>query len=212
MKNGENSKTPSLEYPKPDSFGSWPILTSEEDIARNAGIDKGKLDRVFEMQDFLFGGQNSSAVVVRNGQIVYEHASFMGLHTSRFDVWSCTKSVTGTAWGLLFEDSRNGRLKDGLQVDLDTPAYRFLPQILALSDLRKSGITIGQLLSMTSGIKGEDQGLYGVPTTAQNGPLEHALGYCDNRYERSAAELSHEPGIEWEYSDPCLTSAPLGQN
>lgn len=192
-------------YPHADSAGGWPILTDASDIEHFAGMDKAKLDHVFELQDFLFGGQNSAAVVVRKGKIVYEHASFMGLPTSRFDVWSCTKSITGTAWGMLLDDSRNGRLKDGLYVDLATPAYQFIPQTEPLTDPRKKKITIGQLLSMTSGIKGEDHGLYGVPTDGKIGPLEHALGYSDNRFGRSAAELFGEPGSVWEYSDPAFS-------
>ncbi len=209
MEADNNPTTPAVKSPTSNSVGGWSILTSADDIVRHAGMDKAKLDRVFEMQDFLFGGQNSSAIVVRNGHIVYEHGSFMGLSTSRFDVWSCTKSVMGTAWGLLIDDSRNGRLRDGLQIDLDTPVYQFLPQSAPHSDPRKSEITIGQLLSMTSGIKGEDHGLYGVPTNAQTGPFEHAMGYSDNRYGRSAAELSGDPGTVWDYSDPAFAHLSL---
>ena len=93
-------------YPESESSGSgWNRLSSDNALADKAGIDIKGLDQHFELQDFLFGGQNFSAVIVRHGQIVYEHASFMGLATSRFDIWSCTKSVTGTAWGMLLDDT-----------------------------------------------------------------------------------------------------------
>ena len=202
----ENGKPQNTEFvfPKSESSSGWEFLTADIDTKQVAGVDHAKLDLIFELQDFLYGGQNWAAVVVRHGRIVYEHASFMGLATSRFDVWSCTKSLTGTAWGLLLDDSRNGRLKDGLQIDLDTPAYQYLPEAAPLSDPRKAQITIGHLLSMTSGIKGEDHGLFGLPTNPEVGPLEHAFGYCDNRYGRSAATLSAEPGTVWEYSDPAF--------
>ena len=51
----------------------------------------------------------------------------MTLPGSRFDVWSCTKSFTGTAWGLLLEEGRKGTLPNNLKIDLDSPAYSFLP-------------------------------------------------------------------------------------
>ena len=73
----------------------------------------------------------------------------MTMPSSRFDVWSCTKSLTGTAWGLLLEDSRQERLPNRQQVDLDSPAYNFIPQGHPLSDPRKEAITIRQLLTMT---------------------------------------------------------------
>lgn len=191
--------------PEPEKGSGWEVLTSDNDHLQKAGVDRSRLERVFELQDFLFGGQNWAAVIVRDGRIVHEHASFMGLATSRFDVWSCTKSLTGTAWGLLFDDSRKGLLKGGLQISIDTPAYQYLPEAAPLSDPRKSRITIGQLLSMTSGIKGEDHGLYGVPTGPDAGPFEHAFGHQANRYGRSAATLSAEPGSVWEYSDPAFS-------
>ena len=196
-------------YPESDTGGSgWSILSSEKELTDEAGINKKGLDQLFELQDFLIGGQNFSAVIVRHGRIVYEHASFMGLATSRFDIWSCTKSVTGTAWGMLLDDSRQGRLQ-GPAIDLDTPAYQFLPERSPISDPCKSKITIGHLLTMTSGIKGEDHGMYGVPTKAGNGPLEHALGHCNNRFGRSAAVLANNPGTHWEYSDPAFAHLSL---
>ncbi|OED39982.1 serine hydrolase [Chromatiales bacterium (ex Bugula neritina AB1)] len=196
-------------YPEPDSGAGWSYLTSVRDTDIRAGMNRAKLDQLFELQDFLFGGQNQATVIIRKGEIVCEHASFMGLATSRFDIWSGTKSLTGSAWGMLIDDSRNGKLPGRLQIDLDTRAYQFLPESTPLSDTRKNEITIGQLLSMTSGIKGEDHGLYGVPTAAGTGPFEHALGFGDNRYGRSAALLATNPGSGWDYSDPAFAHLSL---
>ncbi len=113
-----------------------------------------KIDRLFELQSILFGGCSWNAVIIRNGYLVCEHATFMTLPTSRFDVWSCTKSVTGMAWAMLLEDSRQGRLPNGQKVNLGSPAYAFIPQSNPLSDPRKESITIRHLLTMTSGITG----------------------------------------------------------
>lgn len=195
-------------YPPSESQGGWPCLATEE-IASKANMDASKLDRLFDLQSILFGGCSWNAVIIRNGYLVREHATFMTMATSRFDVWSCTKSVTGTAWGLLLEDSRQGRLPNGQQVDLDSPAYVFIPDGLPLSDPGKEAITIRHLLSMTSGIPGESKGIYGTPTITGEGPYEHALGRCANSDGKWVDKLAAEPGTRWDYSDPALTHLSL---
>jgi CubicO group peptidase (beta-lactamase class C family) len=62
---------------------------------------------------------------------------------------------------------------------------------------------------MTSGIAGEATGLYGVPTTIDQGPFEHALGYCNNRYGKKTDTLIAEPGMKWDYSDPAMAHLSL---
>lgn len=185
------------------------VVDTEGDIRVRAGMEKARLSQLFELQDFLLGGQTFSLVVIRGGHLVAEHHSFMGLASSRYDVWSCTKSFTSIAWGMLLADSRAGQLPGGVQIDLDSPAYAHLPPELAVCDAPKSEITIGHLLSMTSGIPGEAHGLYGVPTATGTGPFEHALGYCANRYGRSASTLVAAPGTVWDYSDPAMAHLSL---
>ena len=196
-------------YPPAESQGGWRYLENAEEIYKHAKMYAEKLARVFELQDFLFGGYTASTVIIRHGYLVKEHSSFMGLPSSRFDIWSCTKSFTGLAWGLLFEDSRKGLLPEGKKVDLDSLAYSFLPEAYPLSDERKEAITIRQLLSMTSGIAGEALGLYGLPTETGHGAFEHALGHCANRYGKWAAKLSADPGTVWDYSDPATAHLSL---
>ena len=186
-------------FPPPESAGGWRLATDDQPAAE-AGVDAASLRQTFELQDFLFGGQNWACVVIRKGQLVAEHGSFMGLPTSRFDIWSCTKSFTGAAWGMLLEDSRAGRLPGGHQVSLDSLAYDFLPEAQPLSDPRKARVTIRHLLSMTAGIPGEDHAIYGTPTATGVGPFEHALGHAPSRYGRSTATLAAEPGDKWDYS------------
>lgn len=195
-------------YPPPESKGTWRHLESADDVLNYASMDAAKLERVFELQDFLFGGTSSATVIIRRGYLVREHSSFMGLASSRFDIWSCTKSFTGLAWGLLLEDSRQGRLDKGQKVELDSPAYAFL-EGYPLSDSRKESITIRHLLSMTSGIAGESLGVYGVPTATGQGPFEHALGRCPNRYGKWVDKLAAEPGTQWDYSDPAMAHLAL---
>jgi CubicO group peptidase (beta-lactamase class C family) len=147
-------------------------------------MDPARLDRMQEAQELVHGGDSWAMTIIRHGYLVRECLTFNVLVPTRFDIWSGTKSFTGTAWGLLLDDSRQGRLPQRQQVDLDTPAYTCIPEGYPLSDPRKEEVTIRQLLSMTSGIPGEDSGLRGLPTATGDGPFEHALGRCPNRFGR----------------------------
>lgn len=196
-------------YPPSEAQGGWRWLDTPEDVRKQAGMDAHKLEQLFELQTYLFGSASWGIVIIRNGYLVREHYTFMGLFSSRFDVWSCTKSFTGTAWGMLLEDSHQDRLPGGKTVDLDSPAYAYIPEGHPLSDPRKKEITIGHLLSMTSGIPGEAMGIYGVTTATGNGQFEHALGRCPNRYGRWVDKLAAEPGTKWDYSDPAIAHLSL---
>jgi CubicO group peptidase (beta-lactamase class C family) len=173
------------------------------------GFDPDRLDLALELQSLFHGTYAWAIVIIRNGWLVRESCTFTVLPATRFNVWSCTKSVSGTAWGLLFDDSREGRLAGGLRVDLDTPAYSLIPDGEPLTDPAKARITIGHLLTMTSGIPGEDHGMYNVTTPPGEGPFEHALGRCPSRYGRWADKLVAEPGTAWEYSDPAFAHLSL---
>eukprot|EP01052_Picozoa_sp_SAG31_P052027 SAG31_NODE_12642_length_927_cov_1.700483_2_plen_226_part_01 len=61
-------------------------------------------------------------------------------------------------------------------------------------------VTIRHLLSMTSGIPGEDHAIYGTPTATGVGPFEHVLGNAPSRYGKRVATLVAEPGERWDYS------------
>jgi CubicO group peptidase (beta-lactamase class C family) len=202
--------TPSQDYcPPPESKGGWRWIVEPDEVRALAGMDPERLDLVRQRQEFLYGGDSWSVVIVRHGYLAREFSSFNILTTTRFDIWSGTKSFTGTAWGLLLEDSRQNNLPNDQQVALDSRAYSFLPEGYPLSDPRKEDIAIRHLLTMTSGIPGEGKGLFNTVTSPDHGPFEHALGHSPNRYGIWADELSAEPGARWEYSDPAFAHLSL---
>lgn len=125
----------------------------------------------------------------------------MTLPQSRFDIWSCTKSFIGFAWLLLIDEiKKNSKFKNKI-INLDTYIYEFLPKSFIEKDIRKKKIKLHHLLSMTSGIPGEKEGIFGLVTSSNKGPFEFALGECDNRYGKSTSKLLSEPGTKWDYSD-----------
>ncbi len=203
-------------YPPSESRGGWRYLRDPDEIRSLAEMDPDTLDLARQEQEFLYS-DSSGIVIIRHGYLVREYYSFNVLIPTRFDIWSCTKSLTGTAWGILLDDEQKRRCiassagpgNEDSAVNLDSPAYAYLPEGYPLSDPRKERITIRHLLSMTSGIPGEQAGVMGMPTVTWHGPFEHALGRCPNRYGRWADRLNGEPGTVWDYSDPAIAHLAL---
>lgn len=196
-------------YPPPESQGGWRFCHSPKEVRDLAGLDARRLQQVGESQMLLYGGDSWSIVVIRHGYLAWEFHTFNILFPTRFDIFSGTKSFTGTAWGMLLEDCREGLYQGFELLNLESPAYALIPESYPLSDPRKEAITLQHLLSMTSGIPGEDHGLIGMPTATGVGPFEYALGKAPNRYGRWADRLVSDPGKSWDYSDAAIAHLSL---
>ena len=184
-----------MNFPKSETKGGWKFLKKN----KNVNIKKIRTE-INRQQDF-FGNYPNSIVIIKDGYVVHEHNSFMTLPQSRFDVWSCTKSFTGFAWFLLLDEIKKISKFKKIKIDLDTYVYKLLPNSFIEKDVRKKKIKLHHLLSMTSGIPGENEDVYGLVTKSNKGPFEFALGLCDNRYGKSTSKLSSKPGTKWDYSD-----------
>jgi CubicO group peptidase (beta-lactamase class C family) len=187
-------------YPPSESAGGWRRCQLDDEIRNNAGMDPQRLRLIGQTQLQVFGGP-WAIVIVRNGFLVAEWFGVPAMPATTFDIWSCTKSATGIAFGMLFEDSRNHRLPGGAKIDLDSRAYDFIPEGSPLTDSRKDKIQVKHLLSMTSGIPGESEGLISIPVKPGGGEFELALGRDPGRFGISAANLTSNPGERWDYSD-----------
>jgi CubicO group peptidase (beta-lactamase class C family) len=164
-------------YPSPEAGDGWRRCRSDDDIRKKAGMDPQRLNLIAQTQAQLYSGPWAIAIV-RNGYLVREWFGVPAMPATTFDVWSCTKSATGIAFGMLFEDSRNHKLPHKQEIDLESTAYNFIPEGKPLSDPRKEKIKLKHLLSMTSGIPGETQGLLGIAVVTGNGEFELALAGC----------------------------------
>ena len=188
-------------FPVPESQGGWRYLNGPEEIRTAAGMEPRKLELFCRNHEFVYGGDSWSVAIIRHGWLVKEIQTFNVANHSRFDIWSGTKSFTGTAWGLLLDDSRNGKLPPEKAVDLESFAYKYIPEGYPLTDALKEKIKVKHLLSMTSGLPGESTGILGMPTAVDSGPFECALGKTANRFGLWAGKLTAEPGSRWDYSD-----------
>ncbi len=187
-------------FPPTEAQGGWRALRTPEEVREIGGMDPRRLALGAEHNAFQ-ASTTSSLVVIRHGWLVAEWYEASALATTRYDIWSATKSVTGTAYGILFDERPD--------LSLETRVYEHLPEGHPLTDPRKAGITLGHLLSMTSGIPGAAEGIAAIPTRTGDGPFEAALGFkpCWTRRwgeERWASTLTAPPGERWDYSDPAF--------
>ncbi len=195
-------------YPPSESAGGWRRCSNDEEVRTQAHMDPHRLQLIAQSQLQFYGGPWAIAIV-RNGYLAAEWFGMPAMPATTFDVWSCTKSATGIAFGMLFEDSRNGKLPGNAKIDLDSAAYDFIPEGRPLTDPRKAKIQIKHLMSMTSGIPGQALGLASTPVAPGRGEYELALGRDPSRFGISAATMTAEPGAVWDYSDAAFAHLSL---
>lgn len=145
-------------FPPPDSAGGWRTLTVPKEIQQKTGLDVQKLDAVF---DYIQGSsQNGGLLVVRHGWLVYERYFGRASREATPNTSSCGKSFTSIAVGILMHE-RPDLFPHGLDQKVYTSRY-LPPEAFPVTDPRKSGIKLGQLLTMTAGLSGNSPGyIYG---------------------------------------------------
>ena len=153
----------------------WRSCKNDEEVRSLAGMDPQKLNLIRDQQLQVFQGP-WSIVIIRHGYLVAEWFGVPTMPHTTFDVWSCTKSATGLAFGLLLDDSLHHKLPHDAQITLDTPVYDFVPEGHPLTDPEKQKIKLRNTLTMTSGIAGESRGVIGLAVAPRSGEYEFALG------------------------------------
>jgi len=125
-----------------------------------------------------------AVVIVRHGRIVWERYWGGWNEASTDNSWSMAKSVTSALVGIAIDE---GKIKG-----LDESAADFIPEWRGTS---REKITVGYLLSMTSGLSWAM--LYDPPVgdTIRMLQKDDQLAYALDR------QLYREPGTDWYYSD-----------
>lgn len=133
--------------------------------------------------------QVNSMLVVRHGYLVYEHYWNGFTAKDGHDVRSVTKSVVSALVGIA--------LRDGHLQSLDQTVQQLLAQHLpADADPKLRGVTLKQLLTMTSGLAGDDPSIGGdeaIWSRMAMSPdwVAHILG----------RQIENEPGERFAYSN-----------
>src|SRR5580704_13132776 len=96
-------------YPPSESAGGWRRCGNDDEVRNKAGMDPQQLRFIEQIHLQMYEGPWVIAIV-RHGYLVREWFGVPAMPATTFDVWSCTKSATGIAFGLLLDDSRHHKL------------------------------------------------------------------------------------------------------
>lgn len=204
-------------FPLPDSRGGWRSVTDAAGARRVAEMSREGLNAAFEVA--AGSTRNGGLLVLRNGWLVYERYFGRGHRDAAPNLASCGKSFTSIALGILMAE-RPELFPDGLAQKVFTPAY-FPPEAFPLSDPRKTGIRLGQLLAFTAGIRGNNPSYVDEKEVALDPPGpdgwqaavdDVALGrrdMTDQGRRVSAATLWCEPGGGYSYASASIHLASM---
>ena len=185
---GQRSTVSSQQRPAaPRQRDYWPTNGWRSAPPKAEGMDPAVLAAIAGNVASLYP-QVRSVLVVRHGYLVYERY-WQGMTASDGnDVQSVTKSVVSALVGIALGD---GKLKS-----LNQPVGELLARHLPPdADPRLAQVTLEQLLTMTSGLAGDDPSLGGDPRVSQRQGasrdwVHHILG----------RRLATDPGSSFAYS------------
>ncbi len=190
-------------YPSPDAQGGWRTLTDSAKIRAKTGVDTAKLDQAFEYIQQT--SQHGGLLVVRHGYLVYERYFGRGNREALPELASCGKAFTSVAVGIMLKEKAD-LIPKGLDEKVFTPKY--MPaDIFPLDDPRKAEISLGQVLSMSGGIRGTNPVyVHGVKQTWEN-PTEDNGPYSTTDAFATRQSLWCAPGECYSYT---TSSSHLG--
>jgi CubicO group peptidase (beta-lactamase class C family) len=141
---------PSMNRAPPNTGDGWPTAAPAA-VGLRADTLKQLTDHVLEELPVSVHTPYVHAVLVaRHGKLVFEEY-FHGFGREQpHDTRSAGKTLTSILLGIAMEQARG--------FDVGTPVLELLPQYAALKngDARKSDVTVGELLTMTSGLACDD--------------------------------------------------------
>lgn len=137
-------------YPPADAAGGWRTLSDAAEIRKLTGIDVSRLDETFNYIQQT--SQHGGLLVVRHGYLVYERYFGRGNREALPELASCGKAFTSVAVGIMLRDKAS-LIPKGVDEKVYNSNYLPAPYF-PVDDPRKSQITLGQLLSMSAGIRG----------------------------------------------------------
>lgn len=110
-----------------------------------------KADKLIETDSRVFFKNVESMIVYSQGNIIFEKYYNGTCKDSLHQIQSQTKSITGILTGIAID---KGFIKSE-----NEPVASFFPEYFSTDDLLKSGLTIKDLLTMSSGLKWEELAL-----------------------------------------------------
>ena len=135
-------------FPPPDRDGGWRAPADAAEALRVDHVDQAVLDKAYEY---------IQTTTKNGGRLVYERYFGRAHRDANPNHASVGKSYTSIAVGILMAE-RPDLFPDGLDQKVFTPTY-FPAKLFPLRDPRMKDIKLGQLLSMSAGIRGNNPGI-----------------------------------------------------
>jgi CubicO group peptidase (beta-lactamase class C family) len=136
-------------------------------------------------ESFLEETETTSFLILEGDELVFEQYPLGGKRQDIATSFSMAKSLLSTALGIAIE---RGEIRS-----LNDPVTDYVPELMQ-QDARFSKITLRHLVSMSSGLRYEEEGL---PWS------DDAVTYYspDLRETALSAEVAEEPGMRWLYNN-----------
>lgn len=178
----------------PRSGSVWQLPRDDHGLDFTYGFEGA----TYSPQQFLERTYTNALLILKDGRIVSELYRNNTDERTRFIAFSMTKSIVSILIGCALAEKR-------IQ-SLDDPITRYLPELQAGA---YNGVTIRQILQMSSGVDYEERYDFQNPGTAAR---NHELSLVKNvsRFADTARTIKrkHPPGKVWEYKT--LDTAVLG--
>ncbi|MBU1374391.1 MAG: beta-lactamase family protein [Alphaproteobacteria bacterium] len=145
--------------------------------------------KTLSVDDYMKAYNVSGVVVLKDGKVVLERYGMGRKPEDRWTSFSVAKSVTSTLVGAAIQD---GKIKS-----LGAPVTDYIPD---LKGSAYDGVTIRQLLMMSSGVKWNEDYVDPKSDVAQSGTLPFEAGKNPLVAYMSKLPRAHEPGTMFNYS------------
>lgn len=169
----------------------WPDGDLVTDTPRSANVDASALQAA---SDWAFNRESPeqvtlSLLIVHDGNLVHErYAPGVDVHT-RTRTWSTAKSIAVTLFGMLADQGK---------MELDAPlAINWLPELTSSETDPRAGITLRNVLNMSSGLEPVDS--FRMEYATGSG-LAYWAGASSVDGARNRG-LVREPGTFWDYEN-----------
>jgi CubicO group peptidase (beta-lactamase class C family) len=186
-----------------------PVLIADGWQVGDQGTTIANPERLCALRDKLAKSNSPSVhavVLVRNGTLLFEHyrkgydekwgrpiGKIEYAPDVRHDVRSISKSVVSLLVGIAVDR--------GLIRGIDEPVFTFFPEFASLRTPEKNRILVRHLLTMSSGIKWDEERPY---TDPENSERRMVLAPDSYRYAFEQP-MAAEPGKVWNYSGGSTT-------
>lgn len=185
-----------LFFTRPVTAGNLPWPLARRDARPEIAYSWQGQDH--DLAAFMDRTYTNALVVLKDGQIVTEIYRNNSTEQTRFASWSMAKSFVSTLVGLAVAE---GRISS-----IDDPVTRYLPE---LADSAFAGVTIRQVLTMSSGVDYEERYDFENPGIAawnhENALVQNRVRFADAARTIGQA---HPPGEVFAYKT--IDTAVLG--